>query len=40
MKIIFSYIFRLEGDVFPTMFGKGPEKQMLEEMAHSVSFKL
>lgn len=34
------YLFfpsRLKGDVFPSMFGKGPEKQMLEEMAYSVS---
>ncbi|KFM71554.1 putative carboxypeptidase PM20D1, partial [Stegodyphus mimosarum] len=36
--ILAKALSKLEGDVFPSMFGKGPEQQMFEKLAYCGSF--
>ncbi|CAL1262205.1 unnamed protein product [Larinioides sclopetarius] len=38
--VLSKAVSKLEGDVFPSMFGKGPEVTMLEELAYCVPFPL
>ncbi|GBN12129.1 N-fatty-acyl-amino acid synthase/hydrolase PM20D1 [Araneus ventricosus] len=38
--VLSKAVAKLEGDMFPSMFGKGPEVTMLEELAYCVPFPL
>ncbi|XP_054716323.1 N-fatty-acyl-amino acid synthase/hydrolase PM20D1-like isoform X2 [Uloborus diversus] len=38
--ILSKALSKLEGDVFPSLFGKGPEKEMFEEMGYCANFPL